>query len=76
MGWDDARVAKLIAGLGKVVGMESSAEPFDVLKTVAEALGYTVSDEGMVTDAVGKRTHTHAYIYLVLWYACLLDIHS
>lgn len=53
-----ARQRNLIQSLANVVGLDGEADPFDVLKGVAETLGMTVADDGTAVLAeVGTATH-------------------
>jgi hypothetical protein len=42
-----AKQLRIVQGLASVVGLDpESADPYDVLKTVAETLGCSVGDDG------------------------------
>lgn len=50
-----ARQRNLIQSLAGVVGLDGEADPFDVLKGVAETLGMSVADDGTAVLAEVRR---------------------
>ena len=50
-----ARQRNIIQSLAGVVGLDAEADPFDVLKGVAETLGMSVAEDGTATLAEVRR---------------------
>lgn len=70
-----ARQRNLIQSLAGVVGLDGEADPFDVLKGVAETLGMTVADDGTAVLAeVGTVTHCVARLCWRRGMCCALQL--